>query len=111
GAAQHLAARLVGGAAVEAGNGLALELPVVAGVRVELVVADGDVDPRVVVAPAGFQEQHSIAARLEKARGDRAAGGARTGDDEVEGFLRHGPSPCAAANGAGVSRGVQEPPP
>ena len=87
GAAQHLAARLVGGAAVEAGDGLALEFPVVAGVRVELVVADRDVDPGIAVAPAGLEQQHPVAARLRQARRHRAAGGARPRDDEVEGFL------------------------
>jgi len=43
--AEHLAARLIGGAVVEAGDGFALEFPIVDRVRVELVVADRNVNP------------------------------------------------------------------
>src|SRR6185503_16765544 len=84
GAAEHLAARLVGGAAIEAGDGLALEFPVVARVGVELVVADGDMNPGIGVAPAGLEQQHPVATRLREARRHRTAGGTRARDDEVE---------------------------
>src|SRR5262252_524867 len=53
--AQHLAARLVGGAIVETSDRFALKLPVVAGVSVELVIAERDVDPGIAIAPSGLQ--------------------------------------------------------
>jgi hypothetical protein len=90
--AEHLAARLIGGAVVEAGDGLALELPVVDRVRVELVVADRNVNPGMTVAPPGLEQQHPVAAGLRKARRHRATGGARTRDDEVEDFFVHSAS-------------------
>jgi hypothetical protein len=61
GAAQHLAVRLVRGVAVEAGDRLALEPPVVGVVRLQLVEADRDVNI------AGFEQQHATAAVPRKA--------------------------------------------
>jgi len=56
GAAQHLAARLVQCAVVQLLLGLAFEHPVDARVRERLGVAERDVNPRVIVAPAGFEQ-------------------------------------------------------
>ena len=58
-AAQHLAARIVERAAVEAGLGLGLEAPVGARVADHVEVADRDVDPEVVVLAAGLEQQHA----------------------------------------------------
>ena len=84
GAAQHLAARLVERAAVELRLGLALEHPVHARVGVGLGVAERDMDPRVAVDPAGFEQQHPVASRFAEPRRDRTARRAGAGDDEVE---------------------------
>ena len=43
-------------------------------------------DPGVAVRPAGFQQQHAVAAGFAEPRRDRAAGRAGAGHDEVEGF-------------------------
>src|SRR5262249_49281761 len=98
GAAQHLAARLIGGAVVESGDRFALELPVVAGVGVEFVVTERNVDPWIAVAPPRLEQQHPIASGFGEPRGDGAAGRTGTGDDVVEGFGCHGVpwwrSPC-----------------
>ena len=56
-AAQHLAARVGEGAAVEAGLRLGLEAPVGASVAHAIEIADGNVDPDIVVAPARLEQQ------------------------------------------------------
>ena len=89
GAAEHFAARLVGRPPIQAGDRLALEFPVVDVVGVELVVADGDVDPGVVVAAAGFQEEHAVAAGFRETRGHRATRRSRARDDIIESFPVH----------------------
>jgi hypothetical protein len=94
GAAEHLATRLVRRAAVETGDGLALEFPIVGIVREELVIADGNVDPRVVVAPASLEQQHSIAARLRQSRGDRASGRSSARYNEIVSVLVHAATRC-----------------
>ena len=88
GAAQDLAARLVEGAVVELLLGLALEHPVVARVGEGLGVAERDVDPRVAVAPAGFEQQHALAPGFAEPTGHRAARRSRPGHDEVVGIVR-----------------------
>ena len=87
GAAQDLAARLVEGAVVELLFGLAFEHPVVARVGESLGVAERDVDPRVAVAPPGFEQQHAPAPVLAEPAGDGAARRTGAGDDEVETLL------------------------
>ena len=79
GATEHLAARLVGGAVVQGGDRLAFEFPVVAGMVVELVVAEGDVDPRVAIASPRLEQKHGIAPRFGQPRGDRTARGEERG--------------------------------
>ncbi|MCY1523107.1 hypothetical protein D9M68_579920 [compost metagenome] len=59
-ATEHLAARVLQGAAVEAGHGIGCEAPVGARIADAVEVADGDVDPGVVVRPAGLQQQDAI---------------------------------------------------
>ena len=88
-AAQHLAARIGEAAAVEAGLGGGLEAPVGARVAHQVEVADGDVDPVVVVLAAGLQEQHARIGIGRQAIGQQAAGSARADDDVVVGIWRH----------------------
>ena len=59
-AAQHLAARIVQRTSVQAGLGLGLEAPVGARVAHGVEIADRDVDPEVVVAAAGLQQQDAV---------------------------------------------------
>jgi hypothetical protein len=81
---QHLTPRPVDTAAVEARIRLGLVAPV--GVRIvhRLEVAHRHVDPRVPVAPAGFEQQHTDRRIFAQAAGEHAAGGARTDDDVIE---------------------------
>ncbi len=88
GAAEDLAARLVEGAAVELRLGLALEHPVDPGVGVRLGVAERDMDPRVAVRAAGFEQQHAIFSGFAEPRRHRAARRTGAGDDEVECLCR-----------------------
>ena len=88
GAAEHLAARLVEGAVVELLLGLAFEHPVDPRVGERLRVAERDMDPRVAVAPAGFEQQHAPAPGFAEPPGHGATRRSRAGHDEVEGFVR-----------------------
>ena len=88
GAAQDLAARLVEGAIVELLLGLALEHPVDPGVGERLGVAERDVDPRVAVAPAGFEQQHPPASGFAEPPGHGATRRSCAGHDEVVGIVR-----------------------
>ena len=94
GAAEHLAARLIRRATVEAGDRLALEPPVVGVVRIELVEADRDVNPGMAVALAGLEQQHAIATILGKPSGDGAPRRARPSHNEIEEF----PAPLHSLN-------------
>src|SRR5262245_6584182 len=89
GAAQHLAARLVGNAIVEAGDRFALEFPIVAGMGEELVIAERYMNPGVAIAPPGLEQQHRVTARLGKPCRHRAARRPRARDDIIESFYRH----------------------
>src|SRR5208282_659604 len=95
GAAQDLAARLVEGAVVELLLGLALEHPVVARVGKGLGIAERDVDPRVAVASARFEQQHAPATGFAEPPGHRTARRSRAGHDEVISVVgrRHYPTP------------------
>src|SRR5262249_40572970 len=88
GAPQDLAARLVKGAAVQLRLRLALEHPTDPRAGVGLGVAERDVNPRVTVDAAGFEDQHPVLARLAEPRGDRAAGRPGPGDDEIVSLTR-----------------------
>ena len=54
------------------------------------IVADGDVDPRVPVPPARFQQQYLVPRVFGQPAGHDAAGGSRPDDDVVVG-LAHAP--------------------
>ena len=82
-AADHLAARIVQAAAVEALLGLGLEHPVRARIADGEQVADRDVEPDPVVAAAGFQQQHALARVGGQPVRQHAAGRARADDDVV----------------------------
>ena len=92
-AAQHLAARIVQRAPVQAGIGLGLEAPVGARVAHGVEIADGNVDPVVVVAAARLQQQHAVPGVGRQPVGQHAAGRAGADDDVVEfpRCLRHRP--------------------
>src|SRR5262245_4507133 len=89
GAAQHLAAGLIGGAVVEAGDRLALEFPIVAGVREELAIAERDMNPGIAVASASLEQQHPVGTDLREPGRNRTASRAGTRDDEIEAFHLH----------------------
>ena len=82
-AADHLAARIVQRAAVEAGHRFGLEHPVRARIADREQIADRDVVPDPVVAAAGFEQQHAILGIRRKAIGQHAAGRARADNDVV----------------------------
>ena len=67
GAAQHLAPRLVHGAAVQFLFRFRLELPVHLRVDKGFRIAHRDVDPGVDVLAARLQQQHAVAARIQSA--------------------------------------------
>jgi hypothetical protein len=77
--AQHFAARLDEPAVAHVGLRLGRIKPVHTGIVEQLAVAERNVNPDVAVAPAGFQEQHAVAARGGQPVGENAAG--RTGAD------------------------------
>ena len=84
-AAEHLAARIAQHAAVQPGVGLGLVQPVGARVADAVQIADRDVDPGVVVAAAGFEQQHARVRVGRQPVGEQAAGGAGADDDVVPG--------------------------
>ena len=59
GAADHLAARIVEAAAVEALLRLGLEHPIRARIADGEEIADGDVEPDPIILAAGFEQQHA----------------------------------------------------
>ena len=59
-AADHLAARIVEGAAAETGFGLGLEQPIRARIADAVEITNRDVDPVVIVITAGLQEQDLV---------------------------------------------------
>ena len=83
-AADHLAARIVQRAAVEAFLRLGAEHPVGARIADREQIADRDVEPDPVVAPAGFEQQHAFARIGGEAVRQQAAGRAGADDDVVE---------------------------
>ena len=82
-AAQHPPARIKQAAAAEARFGLGAEAPVGARIVDAVKIADRDVDPRIIVAPAGLEQQHAQARILAEAGRQHASGTAGTGDDDV----------------------------
>ena len=82
-AADHLAARIIQAAAVEARLRLGLEHPVRARIADREQVADRNVKPDPIVAAAGFQDQHALGRIGRQAVGEQAAGRARADDDII----------------------------
>ena len=94
GAAQHLAARLNDRAAGAFGLRLGTVEPIVLRVGEQLGVTDRHVDPDVAILAAGFEHEHTVAARCAQPVGEHTAGRAGTHDDVVEqtSFLHGAPS-------------------
>ena len=89
-ATQHLAARVAQRAAVQAGVGLGVVKPVSAGVADAVEVAHWNVDPVVVIAATGLDQQHALAGVGAEPVGQQAAGGTGADDDVVEMGVVHG---------------------
>ncbi len=87
--AQHFAARVAQGAAVEPGVGFGVVEPVGARVADAVQIAHRNVDPGVVVFAPGLDQQHALVGIGAKAVGQQAARGARADDDVVEGGVGH----------------------
>ncbi len=85
-AAQHAAARIPQRTAVQARLGLRAIQPVSARVADAIQVADGDVDPVIVVLAAGLQQQHRHLRIQRQAISQDAARRARADDDVVVGL-------------------------
>jgi hypothetical protein len=78
--AQYATACVADRAPVEARLGLGLEAPIGARIADRVQVPDRDVDPEVVVLPAGFEQQHArIGSRRQAVRQD-ATGSPGTDD-------------------------------
>src|SRR5215472_1899333 len=88
GAAEHLAARLVESAVVELLLGFALEHPVEPRVGKRLRVAERNVDPRIAVAAACFEQQHAPASGFAEPSRDGTTGRSGAGDDKVKDLAR-----------------------
>jgi hypothetical protein len=71
--AQDLAARLDDSAVVELGFGLRLIKPVEFAVAKQLAVSDRDMNPRIAILAARFEQQHAIDARGAQAIGEDTA--------------------------------------
>ena len=82
-AADHLAARIIEAAAIEAFLRLGLEAPVRARIADREQIADGNMKPNPIVAAAGFEQQHAPVAIGRQPIGQEAAGRARADDDVV----------------------------
>ena len=82
-AADHLAARIIEAAAVEALLRLGLEAPVRARIADGEQIADGNMKPDPVVAAAGFEHEHAPVAIGRQPIGQDAAGRAGADDDVV----------------------------
>ena len=93
-AADHLAARIVQAAAVEAFLGLGLEHPVRARIADGEEIADRDVIPDPIIPPAGLQQQHARIGRSREPVRQHAARGTGADDDVVviarDGLVVHG---------------------
>ncbi len=100
-AADHLAARIIQAASVEARLRLGLEHPVRARIADGEQVADRNVKPDPIVAAAGFEDQHALAGVGRKPVGEQAAGRTRADDDViVVAFDCLLPRPCFAPRAA-----------
>lgn len=89
---EHLAARVLQGTTVEPGDLVGVEAPVGTRVADAVEVADGNVDPGIVVRAAGFQQQDTVGRVGGKPVGQQAAGRSGANDEVVVGiqYLGHG---------------------
>jgi hypothetical protein len=83
-AADHLAARIVERPPIEARLLLGLEHPVRTGIADGKEIADRNMEPDPVVAPAGFQHQHARLGICGQPVGHHATGGPCAYDDVIE---------------------------
>ena len=86
--AQHPPARIAQAATVQPRLGLGRIHPVGARVADAVEIADGDVDPGIIVPPPRLDQQHAPLARGAQPVGQEAARRAGPDDDVIE-FLRH----------------------
>ena len=82
-AADHLAARIIEAAAVEARLRLGLEAPVRARIADREQIADRNVKPDPIVAAAGFEDEHALVGVGGQPVGQQAAGRARADNDVI----------------------------
>src|SRR5262245_16340822 len=82
--AEHLAARPAEAPAVEVGLGFRLIAPVDVGIGHQFAEAEGDVDPRIAVAPAGFEQAQTEPGVLGQTRRQHTASRARTRHHHIE---------------------------
>ena len=112
-AADHLAARIVQAAAVEAFLRLGLEHPVRARIADGEEIADRDVVPDPIVAPAGLKQQHARIRRGRQPVRQHAAGRAGADDDvvviAVDGVLVHAAMCAGGMVGATTRRSTPSP--
>ena len=102
--AQHLAARVVDGAAVDALVRFGLVTPGQRGVIQQLHVAGGDVDQRIEVSSAGLDQDDPGRGILGQTVGQDAAGRTGTYDDVIRlhcGFPLAKGGECMASGGHG----------
>ncbi len=83
-AAEHAAARVIEGAAIQPGLGLGLEAPIGARIVLRIEIADRHMDPDVIVAAAGLEQQHADVGIGRQPVGEHAPGAAGADDDIVE---------------------------
>ena len=74
--AQHLSPRIAQRTALQAFLGFGLEAPVGARVADAEQIADGNMDPGIVIATAGFKQQHAMGRVGRQSIGQQAACGA-----------------------------------
>ena len=96
GAAQHLAARPITLPPGQRRVGLGAVHPVDGRVVERLAVTDRRLEPEALVAAAGFQQQHGMAARRREPIGQHTAGGSGTHHNEIK--LRHSASRVSTAS-------------
>ena len=88
--AHHLAARIGDRAAAKVRLRRGLEHPVGARIADRVEIADGNMEPDPVVAPAGLDDEHAIAGIAAQAIGEHAACRAGPHHDEVVRVFAHG---------------------
>ena len=82
--AEDASPRIAKRPAVQARRGVGGEAPIGARITHAKEIADGDVNPDVVVLAAGFQEGDGVGRVFRQPVGKDAPGGAGADDDEIE---------------------------